>query len=313
MTVPPADATRFLRSLTGYGFTPPEAGVAALAAAGAAVPVAAGLAALRFEQEVGRFAAAFWGLAPADRTARWTALAAAAVGPAAARLHELGPGLEVVPAGHADPAAAGVAALVGELFVLPARARAVRRLQWLTDAVPRLVARTRAARAVLRDDMPLARLEPQLFDWLAGGDPPVRVEGRSGGGDQGERLLGRLAKRQLLFWGVVLGVCFYVWWVAVGKTGPDRRSRSSAPPPPAGQSLAAVEVRVATKHERADRSGSQTGVAGPPVHTDPQDDTSAEEAVRGFLAYEQGGRVGPAPAGYRDWVGAGRPRGAGRR
>lgn len=224
----------FLRALPGCGFAPPEAAVAAL---GGELP--AGVAADRFAADVRAFAEVFWTLAPADRRARWDALTARAAGPVAAWLRELGDALDIIPAVHAEPAAAEVAAAVRELAVLSGRDRAARRRAWLADAPDRFAARRRAARVVLRDDLPLARLESLLFDYLATGARP-RAVGTSG------TLWGRLWRMLSFGWwltllalllapvvyvmlatsnvgapcgavGLVLAGCWYLIWLASRK------------------------------------------------------------------------------------------------
>ncbi len=128
-----------------------------------------------FAADVRAFAAAFWSLPPADRRARWRELAGRPVGPAAARLADLEPGLGVAPAAQPDPRAAELADLVRELFVLPPAERAARRGAWLAVAARRDPAWAAASRAVLRTDLPLARLDERLFDWFSTGDRPAAV------------------------------------------------------------------------------------------------------------------------------------------
>jgi hypothetical protein len=179
-----------------------------VAALGGELP--AGAAADRFAADVRAFAAEFWALAPAARRARWEALTARAAGPAAGWLRELGDALDITPTVHAEPAAAAVTAVLGELAVLPGRVRAERRRAWLADSPDQFAARRRAARSVIRDDLPLARLEPTLFDYLATG-APLSAVGTS------ESLWGRL--RRILNFGwwltilvVLLAPCVYLIW-----------------------------------------------------------------------------------------------------
>lgn len=148
-----------LRRLPAEGFVPPH-------------PAATDAA---FAADVRAFAAAFWSLTPADRRARWKALAGCPVGAAAARLGDLEPGLGVVPVAQPDPRAAELSDLVRELFVLPPAARAARRVAWLTAADRRDAKWVAASRAVLRTDLPLARLDERLFDWFSLGDRPAAV------------------------------------------------------------------------------------------------------------------------------------------
>lgn len=170
----------FFRALEGAGFAPPEAlAVAVNDLTGAALPVTpdgVADAGARRRAEVEAFAAAFWTLPPAERRARLADLSAGRADAAAARrLRQLAPGLDVPAAGHPDPAAAEVAALVRELFVLPPRERAVRRARWLVAQEERFKDVAAAARLVLRGDLPTARLDPRLFDWFAAGTPLVPV------------------------------------------------------------------------------------------------------------------------------------------
>ncbi len=152
----------FLRALPGHGFAPPEAAVAAL---GGELP--AGALAERFAADVRAFAAAFWSLPPAERRARWEALAARAAGPAAGWLRELRRALDERSAAPADPAAAELAALACELVVLPPRARAARRVAWLTEHAAELPRHPAAA---------AAKLDKRLAAWLTMGAAPERID-----------------------------------------------------------------------------------------------------------------------------------------
>ncbi len=168
MSTPHAAASRFLQRLASDGFTPSAKDVEAVAAAGAAqVPRGSDEQAAAFAAEVGAFAADYWDLTSGARRKRWAALSARAFGPAAARLAELEAGLEVVPAPLPDTIAAAVADLARELYTLPPTARAARRLAWLRADNRRDPGWVAAVRTVLRTDLPLARLEPRLFDWYS--------------------------------------------------------------------------------------------------------------------------------------------------
>lgn len=151
-----------LRALPETEFVPPAERVAAAnALAGTAAPVGRAFdveEALR--DEVTGFAARFWSLAPPDRLVAWADLSRR--GADAVRLRELEPGLDVAVSTLADPAAEELAALVRELFVLPPRARAIRRNQWLLEHAADADAWRAAHAALLRDAPALAALEPRL-------------------------------------------------------------------------------------------------------------------------------------------------------
>jgi hypothetical protein len=154
----PADRPAVLRRLAREDYAPGDAPVPWSAAAQAAA----------FAAAVGAFAAGFWDLPPAARRKQWADLKARTFGPAAAaRLAELEPGLAVAPVPQPDAVAAAVAQLVKDLFVLPPAARAARRLAWLRADNRRDPGWAAAVRTVLRTDLPLARLEPRVFDWFS--------------------------------------------------------------------------------------------------------------------------------------------------
>src|SRR5436190_5060535 len=119
-------AVAFLAGLPLTDFAPPADRVAAVnLLAGAAVPFDADDApGLTIADAVADFARRFWSLSPTERTAAWLSLSQlAADDSSAARLLALQPGLSV----DADPplgaAAAELAGLIRELFVLPPRER----------------------------------------------------------------------------------------------------------------------------------------------------------------------------------------------
>ncbi|MBN9523617.1 hypothetical protein J0H58_34750 [bacterium] len=281
--------TAFLHALPGHGFVPPEADVAALGAP--ALPVTPAQAALRFEAEARRFAAEFWALDPAARAERWNALAARATGGAAVWLRELKPGLKVVPLGHTDPRVAEVAGVVRRLFVLRPRVRADCRVRWLADEAARLPQLVRGARGLLRDDLPLARLEPSLFDWLNSGDAPERIE-RQTGVEARDRWQARRAwvdrwsRRALLAPAALLAVLLVVAVLTQGIR-------------PAGRTHA-----LSTAF--GSRDPSPVAPVAPPVA--PTGPFSGDE-VFVFQSYERCRPTCPMPARYDEWVAAGRPRG----
>lgn len=123
----------FLRALPDAEFVPYTGSAAALnALAGTAVPVGDGETAREtVRAEVAALAAGFWELDPPARRAAWEALKARTTGGDAARLRALEPGLTVVTDPLPNPEAEELAQLVRELFVLPPRARGLRRNEWL--------------------------------------------------------------------------------------------------------------------------------------------------------------------------------------
>ncbi|HEX4608197.1 MAG TPA: hypothetical protein VH092_08320, partial [Urbifossiella sp.] len=221
--------------------------------------------------------------APAARAAGWDGLAAGAVGPAAARLADLRPGVAVAPAAQPDPDAAELAALVQELFVLRPRARADRRSAWLAERATAFPHWAAAAHVVRRTDTPLARLEPRLFHWLAAGAPPTRVEPRTGEAARAEprkRKKKRGRKRVSRVGTIVLGVLL----------------------PPLLVLLAAQFLRVGHRPPPPPAVGPYSAPVKAPF-------TAAE--VWAFTEYERVGRVGPPPYRWQDWVRAGKPRAGG--
>jgi len=155
-------AAAFLRSLPGDEFLPSAERAAAVnVLAGTSVPVGRGPdVERRLRVELGAFEAGYWALAPSDRLVAWADLSRR--GADVARLRELEPGLDVSASVLADPAAEALADLVRVLFVLPPRARAIRRNAWLLDQTAQ-VEKWHAALVVVQRDAPaLIALEPQL-------------------------------------------------------------------------------------------------------------------------------------------------------
>jgi hypothetical protein len=174
MTVPdPPTRTQLLARLPDLGFVPPDG----------ATPE--GTAAAAFTAAVENLALTFWDLAPAERRACWNALRGQNDSPAAARLADLEPGLDVTPARQTDRHAAELGRVVRELFTLPPRARAARRRDWLTtNATPFGV--WAVAAAELAADRPTAGLDPLLIHRLRNAHVPAAVpptDPASGGGD----------------------------------------------------------------------------------------------------------------------------------
>jgi hypothetical protein len=156
----------FLRSLPADKFVPPAERVgAANALAGTAAPVGRNPDAERLlGAEVDAFAAGYWDLEPAARLTRWSDLSRR--GADAARLRELEPGLDVPVPPAVHPVADELARLVRELVVLPPRARAIRRNEWLLAHAAE-AEKWRAASAALRRAAPeLVELEPALRNAL---------------------------------------------------------------------------------------------------------------------------------------------------
>ncbi len=254
-------AAAFLRGLPDEGFLPSSERVAAAnALAGTAAPVGRAPDVERLlRDELGTFAARYWALTPAERRGAWIDLARR--GADATRLRELEPGLDVPAPALADPTAEALAALVRALFVMPPRARAIRRNTWLLEHATEVV-KWRTALAVVQRDAPaLSALEPRLREILAlefgsalaafvegastasGSDPSVardvadfaarmREYERTGGAsppglaERADRAYGKLFNG--------LGIAFVLILVG-GLAAGVRSSRESATPqPPAG-------------------------------------------------------------------------------
>ena len=114
----------------------------------------------RLGAELDAFASGYWELAPPERRAAWAELSRR--GADAVRLRELETGLGVGVSALTDPIAESLAGLIRVLFVLPPRARAIRRNTLLRDH-PDHVGHWRAALAVVEREAPaLAALEPRL-------------------------------------------------------------------------------------------------------------------------------------------------------
>jgi hypothetical protein len=161
----------FLRGLPGADFAPDAGTAAALnALAGTAVPVSGEAARAAARAEVAAFAAGFWELEPPARRAAWEELRARVDAESGAdRLRALEPGLAVVTDPLPHPDADELAALVRELFVLPPRARGLRRNEWLA-AHAHDTLRWCGAHHALRDSAPeVLALEPQLAAVLSNG------------------------------------------------------------------------------------------------------------------------------------------------
>ncbi len=112
----------------------------------------------------------FWLLDPKARTAEWVALShCEEADPLRVRLRALQPGLELRSDPFAEPSVEEVARIVRELFLLPSRARAIRRNEWLLANVPRHAELVSAANHLHRHRPAMAELEPQLFARLSVG------------------------------------------------------------------------------------------------------------------------------------------------
>ncbi|MBN9523618.1 hypothetical protein J0H58_34755 [bacterium] len=261
-----ADTAAFLRALPGHGFAPPEADVPpGLPGADTAARSAA---------EVSAFAAEFWALPADERVARWSALTAGAVGPARPRLRELQAGTCVEPVAQADAGAVELAALVKELVALPPRARAVRRFDWLAERATDLRRWRTASRVVLRTDLSLAALEPRLFEWLAVGRAPERVE--------------------------------YQTWVDARDRWRARKRRKDRTLSLAGYASAILFVTTLGVF-------TYQAVVHPANWHEPAPNGRrfSKDEVRTFIRYERGGRIASEPYGYPDWVRARRPKAEG--
>jgi hypothetical protein len=156
----------FLRTLPASGFVPQGASVAALnALAGRAVPhdpeESGGIG---LPDEVEEFARRFWTLEPAERSARWAALAEQpADARTSVRLAALKIAVGLDARTPADPVEAEIAALARDLFLLAPGARSVRRNEWLLKNVARHAELCRAAAALGERSPTTAELDAVLF------------------------------------------------------------------------------------------------------------------------------------------------------
>jgi hypothetical protein len=265
----------FLRALPAHGFAPPAADVAAVE--GCATP--AGDAADRFAAEVRAFAAGFWSLTPTDRAAKWRELSARPVGPAAAWLAELAPGLDAIRVPQRDPAAAEVAAFARELFVLPPRERAARRVEWLTTGAADFRRRKAVGRVAVRTDPWLARLEPRLFRYLESCTTPARVELQT--------------------------------WVEAENRVRARRWWADLAASLAGYGAGGVFLftLVFGAYQMYVMPREPAAAPEPPPRTRPVHHEFTAEQVRAFRDYDRGPRTSGPPAWYWLWVDRGRPAG----
>ncbi|AWM42000.1 hypothetical protein GobsT_68590 [Gemmata obscuriglobus] len=158
---PDEAAAAFLRSLPADLVPAPVQALAAGELAGAELPT--GLEDGRetaLDAEVEAFAGRFWSLPPAERLLEWDRLSHRGANPV--RLRELEPGLDAASAALGDPVAEELAEQFRTLFVLPPRARAIQRAQWLLARADD-IDRWRSALPVVQRDAPaLVALEPRL-------------------------------------------------------------------------------------------------------------------------------------------------------
>jgi hypothetical protein len=150
-------------------FVPAGDAVAALnTLAGLKLPCDAEEAVENLRLEIEQFARDYWSLEPAERLAEWRNLTQRA-GDAAngERLADLQAGLKLTVNALPDQATDSVAALARELFVLPARERAIRRNGWLLRNASRHNELMAEAQAIQREQPKLAALEPLLFARLS--------------------------------------------------------------------------------------------------------------------------------------------------
>lgn len=160
----------FLKRLAADDFVPPEGQAAAvnrlsrfrLPMSAEAKRESAGYERANLEL----FVQHFWRLAPAERARTWERLDLHCSDPESRQvLARLKPGLDVPVIRHEDWNADKLAAFVREIFLLPPRERAVRRMEWLAEQVagPALVERVRLLR---RHDAGTALLDPLLLNDL---------------------------------------------------------------------------------------------------------------------------------------------------
>ncbi len=146
----------FLRLLERADFVPSSLQVQALnALCRISVPVDESAEVRKREAaEVSAFAKEYWSLPPGVRRARWESLCTWCM--SQSRLRELETGLDVEVTQLENADANELACLFRELFVLPRRERAIRRVKWLAEQA-KSHSRWSQARNLLR------REEPRLF------------------------------------------------------------------------------------------------------------------------------------------------------
>ena len=253
--IDPRDARDdFLRKLPGADFSPSEESVAALHLIAGAVPPTSDEAKeslAQFEQaDVEAFKAVFWLLDPAERLQRWLRLMEGWQHPQTKQLLLLlEPALDIVmqPLGglHADE----LAVLAGELFLLPPRARGVKRAEWLAEhgADPDF---KKAAIELRHANNAVVVLDPVLFAQIERPHAKFSVQAISEQearklalweGSRVKRVTAEAAKSQrtvsdkvgdafvemiisMLVGGVVIGACIGVWAFFRGGCSPSPRS-----------------------------------------------------------------------------------------
>lgn len=171
----PADvaASAFLRALPGDLIPSAELVAATNALAGTALPLDPDAVEQSLRDEVDAFAANYWARPPAERLLAWDDLSRRGAAPV--RLRELEPGLDAAAPALDDPVAEELAELFRSLFVLPPRARAIRRAEWLLARADDMD-RWRAALAIVQRDAPaLVTLEPGLRSALGPAFDPAAL------------------------------------------------------------------------------------------------------------------------------------------
>jgi hypothetical protein len=139
------------------------------------------LSAAEFRQaDLDRFRESYWKLAPAERRARWLALRKQPYEQDQKHwLLGLEPGLDVTPIEHDEPRLQELSELVRELFLLSARSRTARQMQWLADQTE-VRSLWSLGQKFSQADPDTAALVPALFAELPlRGTMPYEVEGLS--------------------------------------------------------------------------------------------------------------------------------------
>lgn len=181
-----ANAVRaaFLKKLATVQFVPPGEWLAAVNLLnGATLPLTpdAMIALAEIEKaDVDDFRAQYWALPPAERQQRWNALDKRCHdADVRDTLHRLKDGLKVVVKIHDDPTMQTMAEFIREIYLLPIRSRAIRRMEWCVDQ-PRETVLYAIASQFQQVDPDTASIEQVLMNYLQSPKTiPIEVESLS--------------------------------------------------------------------------------------------------------------------------------------